>query len=115
MGLLVLIVDDDERNAKLARDVLAAAGLNTLSATTAAEGIALAREHLPDLVLMDVHLPDLDGAEAARRLKEGMRTAAIPIVALTALTAVPAGFDGHLEKPFDVVEFPEQVRSYCRN
>ena len=115
MALLVLIVDDDERNAKLARDVLLAAGLSTLTATTAAEGLALAREHLPDLVLMDVNLPDLDGVEAARRLKEGTRTAAIPVVALTALTAVPAGFDGHLEKPFDVVEFPEQVRRYCRS
>jgi two-component system cell cycle response regulator DivK len=112
---LVLIVDDDERNAKLARDVLAAAGLSTLSATTAAQALALAHEHLPDVVLMDVHLPDLDGVEATRRLKESARTAAIPVVALTALTAAPAGFDGHLEKPFDVVEFPERVRGYCRS
>ena len=115
MPLLVLIVDDNELNAKLARDVLAAAGMSTLSATTAADGLALACEHLPDLILMDVHLPDLDGAEAARRLKEDTRTATTPVVALTALTAVPGGFDGHLEKPFDVDAFPEQVRGYCRS
>lgn len=114
MGLVVLIVDDNERNAKLARDVLAAAGMSVLVASTAADGLAFADEHLPDLILMDVHLPDLDGAEAARRLKENTRTKAIPVVALTALTAEPAGFDGHLEKPFDVDEFPERVRSYCR-
>ena len=115
MALLVLIVDDNERNAKLASDVLTVAGMSALSATTAAEGLALASEHLPDLILMDIFLPDLDGAEAARRLKENTLTAAIPVVALTALTAVPPGFDGHLEKPFDVDAFPEQVRSYCRS
>jgi two-component system cell cycle response regulator DivK len=112
---LVLIVDDNEQNAKLARDVLEAAGMSTLSATTAADGLALAREVLPDIILMDMYLPDLDGAQAARRLKEDARTAGIPVVAVTALTAVPGVFDGHLEKPFDIEEFPELVRSYRRS
>lgn len=111
---LVLVVDDEPRNTRLACDVLGAAGFRTLAAGSGADALALAREHVPDVVLMDVRLPDLDGAEAARRLKEDPRTAAIPVVALTALTVAPAGFDGHLEKPFDVVEFPERVRSYCR-
>ena len=69
MDELVLIVDDDARNAKLARVVLEAAGLRTLSAGTAAEALVLAAEHRPDLVLMDLRLPDLEGAEAARRLR----------------------------------------------
>ena len=85
MTELVLIVDDNEQNAKLARDVLEHAGMRTVSATTAAEGLALAREHLPDLVLMDLRLPDLDGDEAARRLGADERTASIPVVALSAL------------------------------
>jgi two-component system, cell cycle response regulator DivK len=118
---LVLIVDDDERNAKLARDVLEHAGMRTVSATTAAEGLALAREHLPDLVLMDLRLPDLDGDEAARRLGADERTAAIPVVALSALPlgeAEPwlrdAGFAGYVEKPIDVLALPGQVRRHCR-
>lgn len=114
---LVLIVDDNDRNSKLARDVLESAGLRTLTAATAAEGIALALEHQPDVVLMDVRLPDLDGAEAARRLKENELTARIPVVALSALEPGPwlgeACFDGSIEKPIDVQKFPQQVRRHC--
>jgi two-component system cell cycle response regulator DivK len=117
---LVLIVDDDERNAKLARDVLTAAGMRAFVAATAADGIELAREHVPDVVLMDLRLPDLDGGEAARRLAEDERTAAIPVVALSAVTREEAdawfraaGFAGYLEKPIDVQAFPEQVRRHC--
>ena len=75
---LVLIVDDHARNLKLARDVLLAAGFRTLVARNGAEAIALAAEHLPDVILMDLRLPDMDGAEAARILADGARTAAIP-------------------------------------
>jgi two-component system cell cycle response regulator DivK len=118
VGLLVLIVDDNEPNARLARDVLEAAGVSTLSAATASEGLALAREHGPDLVLLDLRLPDLDGAEAARRLRAEEATAQIPVVALSATPveeARAAGdcFDGYIEKPIDVREFPAQVRRYC--
>ena len=119
MDELVLIVDDDARNAKLARVVLEAAGLRTLSAGTAAEALALAVERRPDLVLMDLRLPDLDGAEAARRLREGERTAQIPVVALSAEPAADAedwcrraGFAAYIEKPIDVQAFPEQVRRH---
>ena len=69
MGPLVLIVDDNEKNLKLARDVLRAAGFRTLEAETGAEGIALAAEHVPDVILMDLRLPDMDGADAARTLR----------------------------------------------
>lgn len=119
MEALVLIVDDDERNAKLARDVLEASGLRTLSAGTAAEALALAAAQRPDLVLMDLRLPDLDGIEAARLLAEGERTAHIPVVALSAEPATKAdgwfreaGFAAYIEKPIDVLAFPGQVRQH---
>ena len=115
---LVLIVDDDERNLKLARDVLRAAGLRTIEGSTGAEGIELAGRHLPDVILMDLGLPDMDGASVARALGEQAHTARIPVVALTALPQAgewfrEAGFAGYLEKPFDVREFPDRVRSFC--
>jgi two-component system cell cycle response regulator DivK len=117
---VVLIVDDNERNLKLARDVLGAAGLQTLGAAGGGEGLALAIEQRPDVILLDIRLPDMDGTLVARRLKEDSRTAGIPVVALTALSAGggdwlrEAGFDGVLEKPISVTEFPRQVRGYCR-
>jgi CheY-like chemotaxis protein len=100
--------------------VLLAAGFRTLVARHGAEALALAAEHLPDVVLMDLRLPDMDGAEAARILADGPRTAAIPVVALSALAFVGdtawlagAGFAGCLEKPIDVETFPHQVRRFC--
>lgn len=115
-GPLVLVVDDNPRNLKLARDVLDSAGFRTLGAETGGEAVALADEHLPDVVLMDIRLPDMDGTEAARRLATGGRTAGIPVVALTSLTLDEVtGFAGYLGKPIDVEAFPEQVRSYCRS
>lgn len=117
---LVLIVDDNEKNVKLARDVLRAAGFRTLEAANGAEGMALANEHLPSVILMDLRLPDMDGADAARKLANGARTSAIPVVALSALALeggvawlLTNGFAGHLEKPIDIQEFPHQVRRYC--
>lgn len=117
---LVLIVDDNAKNLKLARDVLLAAGFRTLQAATAGEGIALANEHLPDVVLLDLQLPDMDGADVARRLANGARTAAIPVVAFSSLAFDDdtawlrhAGFAGYLEKPIDVEEFADRVRGYC--
>jgi two-component system, cell cycle response regulator DivK len=118
--LLVLIVDDNEKNLKLARDVLRAAGFRTLEAASGADGLALAAEHLPDVILMDLGLPDMDGADAARRLRETGRTAGIPVVVLSSSPLrgdsdwfLAAGFAGFLEKPFSVREFPDQVRRYC--
>jgi two-component system cell cycle response regulator DivK len=115
---LVLIVDDNARNLKLAGDVLGAAGFRILEAATGAEAIALANERLPDVVLMDLRLPDMDGADAVRELRGGARTARIPVVALSALRAdggwfLGAGFAGYLEKPINVRDFPDQVQRYC--
>jgi CheY-like chemotaxis protein len=119
-GPLVLIVDDNEWNLRLARDVLSAAGMETLEATSADAAIALAAERLPDVILLDLGLPDMDGADAARRLRDEARTARIRLVALSAQPLeeygdrlLEAGFDGVLEKPIDVAEFPDQVRRYC--
>lgn len=117
---VVLIVDDNEKNRKLAASLLSAAGFRTIEAATATVAIELAAEHVPDVVLMDLRLPDIDGAEAARRLGDDERTAAIPIVALSALSLEgnddwlqAAGFAGWLEKPIRVDTFADQVRGYC--
>lgn len=117
---LVLIVDDNDKNLKLVRDVLRAAGFRTLEAASGAQGIWLAVGHLPDVILMDLRLPDMDGADAARKLGEGARTAGIPVVALSSVPLeghgdwfLDAGFAGYLEKPLNVREFPGQVRRYC--
>ena len=118
---LVLIVDDNERNLKLHRDVLRAAGLRTLEAATGAEAVALATTHAPDVILMDLGLPDMDGTDAARALAEDERTEQIPVIALTSLRLedagvrlCAAGFAGYLEKPISVADFAEQVRRYAR-
>ena len=117
---MALIVDDNDKNRRLARDVLSAAGFQTLEAATGAEGIALAVEHLPDVVLMDLRLPDMDGTQAARRLEESERTVQIPVVAMSALSLEggddwlgAAGFAGWIEKPIRIGTFPDQVRRYC--
>jgi two-component system cell cycle response regulator DivK len=100
--------------------VLRAAGFRTLEATAGREGVRVAAEQLPDVILMDIRLPDMDGTEAARLLRQDPRTAGIPIIALTSLamkgdrdSLLAAGFDGYLEKPISVREFPDQVRSHC--
>jgi two-component system cell cycle response regulator DivK len=117
---VALIVDDNDGNRKLARDLLRGAGFRTLEAATGADAIALAFEQVPDVVLMDLRLPDVGGAEAARRLGDDERTAAIPVVAVSALPLegnddwlLGAGFAGWLEKPIRVATFAEDVRRYC--
>ena len=116
MSALLLIVEDNARNLKLARDVLAHAGYGTLEAQTAEDAIALARSHDPDMILMDIQLPGMDGLEALAVLRADDVTAAIPVVAFTAFAMkddrerfLDAGFDGYLEKPISVRDFPGQV------
>jgi two-component system cell cycle response regulator DivK len=116
--MIVLVVDDNDKNLRLARDVLRHAGIDTLGAVTAGEAVALATEQLPDVVLMDIRLPDMDGTDAVGLLKDGARTAAIPVVALTSFAMkgdrerfLAAGFDGYIEKPISVRDFPGQVRA----
>jgi two-component system, cell cycle response regulator DivK len=118
---VVLIVDDSEKNRKLARAVLQAAGFRTLEAARGDEAMDIAAKRRPDLVLLDLQLPDISGMEVARRLRGGAATGRIPVVALSASPyaggrdrLLAAGFDGYLQKPFDVRAFPEQVRGFCR-
>lgn len=95
------------------------AGFRTLEASGGVEGLSLAAEHRPDLVLMDIRMPDLNGREVVQKLKEDEQTAAIRVVALTSSTMkgdrerfLADGFDGYLEKPIRVREFPDQIRGY---
>ena len=119
-GERILIVEDNQLNMKLLRDVLHATGYRALGATSGAEAVALASEHAPDLVLMDIQLPDLDGVEALRRLRADPRTAAIPVLAVTAQAMrgerdrfLEAGFDGYVSKPVNVRELIGTVRRHC--
>jgi two-component system cell cycle response regulator DivK len=116
-----LIVEDNDRNRELIRDILDLHGFELLEASNATDAIALAIGDRPDVVLMDIQLPDLDGYAALRELRINPNTADIPVVALTAFAMkgdrqrfLTAGFDGYLEKPVDVRTLAAQVRSYCR-
>ena len=119
MSYMILVVEDNERNLKLLRDVLEYAGYDVRVARTAEDGITSAVSEPPDLVLMDLQLPGIDGMEALRRLRESPRTADIPVVAVTAQAmkqdrerALDAGFNGYVEKPITVRAFPDQVRRF---
>ena len=119
MTHVILVVEDNERNLKLLRDVLEYAGYDVRAARTGEDGIALAVKEPPDLVLMDLQLPGIDGTEALRRLRENPRTADIPVVAVTAQAmkqdrerALEAGFNGYVTKPISVRAFPDQVRGF---
>ena len=118
-GELVLVVEDNERNRRLVHDVLEYAGLRVISAATATDGIAMARTHAPDLVLMDVGLPDLDGTAALHKLRSHTETKTTPVVAVTAYAMqgdrqrlLEQGFDGYIAKPIDVKTFAEEISSY---
>jgi two-component system, cell cycle response regulator DivK len=116
----VLIAEDNEKSMKLFRDVLQVNGYETLEATSGEQAVDLATRHGPGLVLMDVQLEGMDGLRALRVLRQDERTAAIPIVALTAQAMVgdrerflDAGFDDYLAKPVNVRELVATVRRYC--
>ena len=113
----VLIVEDNEKNMKLARDVLQAKGYRTLEAVSGEEGVKLALEQKPDLVLMDIQLPGINGIEAFRQIRGNTGTQAIPVVALTASVTptdrsaiTAAGFDAFLGKPINLKEFIDTVK-----
>ncbi len=114
---LVLIVEDNDKNRKLVRDVLQAEGYRTVEATTGEDGVRLAGEERPDLVLMDIRLPGIDGIEAFLRLRADPNTRAIPVVALSASVTPSdctrieqAGFDAFLGKPMALRDLIDTVR-----
>jgi len=116
---LILIVEDNEKNLKLARDVLRFHGYRTVEAIDGESAITMSVEHLPALILMDIQLPGIDGIVAMKRIRADERTKHIPTVALTASVMSgdrerfdEAGFDGFIAKPIEVKNFPGQVRAY---
>jgi two-component system cell cycle response regulator DivK len=116
---LVLIIEDNEKNLKLTRDLLQLNGLRTLEAASAEEGVPLAVVHRPDVILLDIQLPGIDGIAAVAQFRIAPETARTPIVALTAYAMkgdrerlLTAGFDGYLSKPINVKTFANDVREY---
>ena len=114
---LVLIVEDNEKNLKLVRDVLQVKGYQTVEAGSGEDGLKLARERKPDLVLMDIQLPGMSGIDALKALRADTVTASIPVVAITASVMqqdrqqiVSAGFDGFIEKPVNLKNLLETVQ-----
>ena len=113
----ILIVEDNEKNMKLARDILQAKGYTTLEAVNGEDGVRMALAQLPDMVLMDILLPDINGIEAFARIRANAATANDPVVAFTASVMsidrnriIDAGFDGFIGKPINLKEFLETVR-----
>ena len=113
----ILIIEDNEKNLKLVRDVLQVKGHTTFEAMTGEDGVRIAREELPDLVLMDIQLPGMNGIDALRVLRADPHTAAIPVIAVTASVMqqdrkmiTDAGFDAYVGKPINLKEFLEAVR-----
>ena len=119
MTHVILVVEDNERNLKLLRDLLEYEGYDVCVARTGEDAVTLAVKEPPDLVLMDLQLPGIDGMEALRRLRENPRTVDIPVVAVTAQAmkqdrerVLQVGFNGYVEKPISVRAFPDQVRKF---
>jgi len=117
-GELILIVEDNEKNRKLERDVLQFHGYTIVEAETGEDGVRLARESVPALILMDIQLPGISGIEALRQLRDDPLTRTVPIIAVTASAMtqdrqkiMAAGFDGYQSKPINVKEFVAAVRA----
>jgi two-component system cell cycle response regulator DivK len=115
----VLVVEDNEKNMKLVRDVLRFHGFDVSEAATGAEGVRRATSDAPDLILMDIQLPDIDGVTALQQIRADPTARRCPIVALTAFAMhndrrkfIEAGFDGYLTKPISVRELPVRVREF---
>jgi CheY-like chemotaxis protein len=119
MNHRILVIEDNLLNLELVTDLLEAKGFSVLQARTAEEGLRSAREHEPELILMDLSLPGMDGLAATKLLKSDPATSHLPIVALTAHAmrgddnlAKAAGCDGYLTKPIDTRRFPQQIAGF---
>jgi two-component system cell cycle response regulator DivK len=117
----VLYIEDNEFNRVLVKRVLTVEDIEVIEAPDGAQGLELALAHLPDLILMDINLPDVDGYELTAQLKNLRELRDIPVIALTANVmkgdkekTLDAGCDGYIQKPVDVDRLPEQVRSFMK-
>ena len=115
----VLIVEDNDLNMKLFNDLLEAHGYTTFQTKDGREALSIARTHRPDLILMDIQLPEVSGLEITKRLKADEELRSIPVVAVTAFAmagdrerVMLAGFDGHIEKPISVRALPDLINGY---
>jgi len=115
-GELILIIEDNEKNRRLARDVLQVKGYKTIESETAEEGLKLAVDKSPALILMDIQLPGMDGITAMKQLKADPNTKSIPIIAITAsamthnrTTMLAEGFDGYQTKPISLKDFLGEI------
>lgn len=116
----ILVVEDNPKNLKLVRDVLTHSGYEVIEATSGEDGVRLADEGSPDLILMDLQLPGIDGAEALRQIRGNAKNQ-VPVVAVTAFAmnadrkrAFESGFDGYVEKPISVRALAQQVRDFLQ-
>ena len=119
MSKTILVIEDQEDNRRILRDLLSNSGFTVTEATTGLQGVEKAAELKPDLILMDIQLPGLDGYEATRRIKAQPELAAIPIIAVTSYAlsgddakAYEAGCDGYITKPFSPRELLAKVREF---
>jgi two-component system cell cycle response regulator DivK len=115
----ILVVEDNPKNMKLVRDVLQFSGYEVIEATSGEDGVRLAEQEIPDLILMDLQLPGIDGAEALRQIRVRHAAHDVPVVAVTAFAmdedrerAFASGFNGYVEKPIDVRGLAQQVRDF---
>ena len=120
MSATILVVEDNEKNRRLIKDVLEYHGCLVIEATNGAEGAQLARERLPDLIFMDIQMPVMDGMAAAKLIRDDTATRAIPMIALTSFAMkgdrerfLAAGFDDYLAKPIDTRKLPDLVKKYA--
>ena len=119
MAKTILIVEDEPRNLKLLRDLLQRFGYETMEATDGEQGVELARAKIPNLILMDIMMPKMDGLEATRIIKADTNTKHIPIIALTSYAmkgdrerTIEAGCDGYIAKPVDIQEVLKAIEHF---
>ena len=119
MNELILVIEDQEDNRRIMRDLLTSAGYEVIEAVTGEAGVMAAETHSPDLILMDIQLPDFDGYEATRRIKANPALSSIPVIAVTSyalsgddVKASEAGCDSYVSKPFSPRELLAKIREF---
>ncbi|EKD34048.1 MAG: hypothetical protein ACD_75C02490G0002 [uncultured bacterium] len=118
----VLVIEDNQNNRYMVRFLLEKSGIDTIEASTGEEGVAAAVHHAPDLIIVDIQLPDINGLEVTRRIRESKTGSSIPIIALTSYAmpgdrkkALSAGCSGYMEKPIVPEEFVDRIMEYLSN